>query len=323
MNLHEMERYRNAVVTRSGEISYVDAGDGPLALFVHGVGTNAYLWRNVIGLLHSERRCVAIDLPLHGHTPVRPNQDLSLTALAQLVEDFCEALDLRDIDLVANDTGGAIAQIFAARHPGRLATFTLTNCETHDNVPPPAFKPTVWLARAGLLAPLMRGLGSNPGRARRFVFGSGYEHPERLSDDVVRAYLEPLLGTRRAAREFQRWIASMHSSDLLAVEPDLRRLTVPALVVWGTGDMFFDRKWAYWLRDTIPGVTEVVEIEGARLFLPDERADELVFHLRRRWAAHGHAPAGDYGRDVRHAAQGVALARGGHDDGRRDKNGAQ
>jgi pimeloyl-ACP methyl ester carboxylesterase len=86
-------------------------------------------------------------------------------------------------------------------------------------------------------------------------------------------------------------MVSMRPRDLLAAEPALKRLTVPTLVVWGTGDVFFDRKWAYWLRDTIPGVTEVVELEGARLFLPDERADQFVYHLRRHWAAHGAAGA--------------------------------
>jgi pimeloyl-ACP methyl ester carboxylesterase len=62
------------------------------------------------------------------------------------------------------------------------------------------------------------------------------------------------------------------------------------LVVWGTGDILFRVRWAYRLRDTIPGVTEVVEIEGAKLFFPDERAIDLVPHLRRHWAAQ--APSG-------------------------------
>lgn len=152
-------------------------------------------------------------------------------------------------------------------------------------MPPPAFKPTVWLARTGLLPLLARGLVNRPNLARRLVFGSGYEHPERLSSDVIQAYLTPILGTRQAARQFNRWLASMRPRDLLAVESDLKRLTAPTLVVWGTGDVFFNRKWTYWLRDTIPGVTEVVALDGARLFFPDERADELVFHLRRHWAA--------------------------------------
>jgi pimeloyl-ACP methyl ester carboxylesterase len=82
-----------------------------------------------------------------GRLAVRPGQDLSLTGLAKVVEDFCAALDLTGVDLVANDTGGAVAQIVAAHQPERLATVTLTNCETQGNVPPLAFKPMVWPGR--------------------------------------------------------------------------------------------------------------------------------------------------------------------------------
>jgi pimeloyl-ACP methyl ester carboxylesterase len=78
----------------------------------------------------------------------------------------------------------------------------------------------------------------------------------------------------------------MGPRDLLAAEPALRQLQVPILVVWGTDDVFFPRHWAHWLRETIPGVTEVMELEGARLFFPDERADEFVSHLRRHWETH-------------------------------------
>jgi pimeloyl-ACP methyl ester carboxylesterase len=286
MHPHPLDQQRRTIQTPSGEISAIDVGEGRVALFVHGLGTGALLWRNVIQQLEGERRCVAFDLPLHGRSPARRDQDFSLAALAELVEQVCEALDLHDIDLVANDTGGAIAQIFAARHPERLATFTLTDCETHDNVPPAPLKSSVFLARIGVFAPLARLLARNTVRARKMVFGSGYEHPERLSDEMVEAFLQPLFGTALAAGQFQRWIASSNPRDLLAAEPALRQLRVPTLVVWGTDDVFFPRHWAHWLRATIPGVTEVVELEGARLFFPDERADELVFHLRRHWAAH-------------------------------------
>ena len=127
--------------TRSGEMAYVDEGEGRTALFVHGVATSSRLWHPLVEEFRGERRCVAIDLPLHGATP--PRADYTLPALAEAIEDFCAALDLHDVDLVANDTGGAIAQVFAARHPERLRTFTLTNCDTHDNLPPEEFRPTV------------------------------------------------------------------------------------------------------------------------------------------------------------------------------------
>jgi pimeloyl-ACP methyl ester carboxylesterase len=288
MSLHQFDTRRAQITTRHADLSYLDAGEGPPALFVHGVGTNACLWRNVIKHVADVRRCLAFDLPLHGASPVRANQDFTLNGLAGLIEEFCDAMDLADVDLVAHDTGGALSQIFAARHPERLRTFTLTNCDTHDNVPPEAFKPTVELAKAGALAPSAPALLADLATARDVVFASGYEHPEKLSLEAVRAYLEPVLGTRRAAEQFERMLTLLEPDDLLAIEPALQQLTVPTLVVWGTSDEFFDVRWAYWLRDTIPGVTEVIEIAGAKLFFPDERGAELAHHLLRHW--HEHAP---------------------------------
>ncbi len=283
--LERLDKHRGQVDTPSGPASYVDTGGpGRPVLFVHGVGTSSYLWRNVIDQLDGQRRCVALDLPLHGHTPAAADQDFTLPGLARFVADCCDALDLADIDLVANDTGGAVAQVFAAGHPERLHTLTLTNCEAHNNVPPPALRPAVLLARTGL--PLWR-LGPrftrDIQRGRKRFFGSGYENVASLPADIAGAWLNGAFGSAESARQFQRLMVSLRARDLLAAEPALARLRVPTLIVWGTGDRFFNRKWAYWLRDTIPGATEVVEIDGGRLFFPDERAAELTTALRRHW----------------------------------------
>ena len=285
--LEQLDKHRGQVHTRSGPASYIDTGGpGRVALFVHGVGTSSYLWRHVIGQLDGQRRCVAFDLPLHGQTPAAADQDFSLPALARFVADFCDALELTDVDLVANDTGGAVAQVFAAGHPERLHTLTLTNCEAHDNLPPKALLPAVLLARMGLFARLGRWLAHDIPRARKRVYGGGYQDVANLPEDVVRAWVEPLLGTAESARQYQRLFTSLHTRDLLAIEPALGRLQVPTLIVWGTGDNVFRRKWAYWLRDTIPGAADVIEMDGARLFFPDERATELTAALRRHWDAH-------------------------------------
>src|SRR6478736_2370734 len=145
LSLDAFDDARNEIRTETATLSYVDIGSGPAAMFDHGVGTNAALWRNVIAEVSSERRCVAFDLPLHGHSPAPDEQDFRLNALAGLIGEVCAALGLDTVDLVAHDTGGALAQIFAANHPERLRTLTLTNCDTHDNVPPEEFKPTVEL----------------------------------------------------------------------------------------------------------------------------------------------------------------------------------
>jgi pimeloyl-ACP methyl ester carboxylesterase len=285
MQLSELNAHRHTAATRFGEISYLDFGAGPTALFVHGIATNAYLWRHVMDALSGQRRCIAIDLPLHGRSPVTAEQDLSLAALAAGLDDFCEVLGLTGVDLVANDTGGAIAQIFAARRPQRLATLTLTNCDTVDNLPPEAFKPMVELAAAGNLAPSAVAMFANLEAAAQISFASGYEHLDRIDRDVIRSYLQPCFGTIEQARQFERLLVSLDVADLQAVMPQLRELTVPTLVVWGTGDAFFDVSWAYWLRDTIPGTTRVVTVDGARLFFPEERPMDLVPHLEQHWSA--------------------------------------
>jgi pimeloyl-ACP methyl ester carboxylesterase len=272
------------VATAAGPAGYLDSGgSGPVAVFVHGVGTGSTLWSGVIDRVRAEQRCVAVDLPLHGGTP--PAADYSLGATADFVIHFCAALGLTGVDLVANDTGGAVAQIVAARRPDLLRSLTLTNCDTHDNVPPKVFLPTVLLARAGLMAPIAPRLLRDPRRARKRLFGFTYQDIERLPLEVARAWMEAVLGTPERAREFQRWIAGLRPRDLLAAEPDLARLRVPTLMVWGTGDRFFAVKWAYWLRDLIPGATEVIEVPDGRLFFPHERPDDLAQPLLHFWKA--------------------------------------
>jgi pimeloyl-ACP methyl ester carboxylesterase len=285
MQLTELNAHRHTAATPSGDISYLDVGAGPVALFVHGIASNAYLWRHVIDAVAGRRRCIAPDLPLHGQSPVTAGQDLSLTALGANLEDLCGSLGLTGIDLVANDTGGAIAQIFAARHPERLATVTLTNCDTQDNMPPEAFKPLIELAAAGELAPTAVAMLADLAAAARASFEAVYEHLDRMDLDVIRSYLEPCFGTMERARQFERLLTSLDAGDLRAVAPQLKELTVPTLMVWGTGDTFFDVSAAYWLRDVIPGATGVVTVDGARLFFPEERPMDLVPHLERHWAA--------------------------------------
>ena len=199
----------------------------------------------------------------------QPDQDFTLPGLARFVADCCDALELTDFNMVANDTGGAVAQVFAAGHPERLRTLTLTNCEAHDNVPPKALLPAVLLARMGLHARLAPRLMAhdNP-RTRKRVYGRTYQDIANLPEEIARVWLEAQTGTPDAARQGQRLLTSLHARDLLAAEPALRRLQVPTLIVWGTGDIFFRRKWAYWLRDAIPGATEDGRDRGRAPVLP-------------------------------------------------------
>jgi len=277
-----MASAKASVGTWFGEIAYSEQGQGSAALFVHGVFHNGHLWRGVIDRLKGDRRCLAIDLMAHGDTKISADQDVSFTAQAEMLEAFCAALDLADVDLVANDSGSGIAQIFAARHPARIRSLVLTNGDIHDNWPPPSFERTRTAAAQGLLGPALQRMLIDLDFARS-SFALGYEHPERLSAETFRASLAPLVSSEQHTRDLVRFIAAMDCRHTVAVAPLLRQLEVPTLVAWGTADGFFDTQWAYWLKGAIPGCRRVVELEGAKLFFPEERPDELAQAIRAHW----------------------------------------
>ena len=281
MDVNTFLSHRRSLTTPSGEIAYTELGTGPAVLFVHGVGTSGLLWRNAIEELRGTSRCVAVDLPAHGGSAAR--DDMSAAALAGVLAELCDGLGLGQVDLVGNDTGGAVAQIFAARHPEWLRSLTLTNCDCEGNFPPPDFAPVIEQARQGALAPLLAALAANPETWPTNPLSVGYQYPERVSEEVWRAYLTGIGGTIERARESERLLAALDAADIEAVGEPLRALDVPTLLVWGTGDTGFDIKWAYYLRDLIPGAKEVVEVDGAKIFVPEERPEDLVPHLRRFW----------------------------------------
>src|SRR5215468_12247694 len=187
---------KRSVQTASGRISYTEEGVGPVALFVHGVLLNGYLWRHQLAKLSDIRRCIAVDLLAHGDTEIAPGQDVSVTANAEMLRQFLDALKIDQVDLVGNDSGGGIAQIFAAMHPKRVRSLTLTDCDTHDNWPPEAFKPFLAMAAGGGLRRTLEALLADKNTYRSAqALGPAYEHPEQVSDETIEVYLRPFLRT--------------------------------------------------------------------------------------------------------------------------------
>jgi pimeloyl-ACP methyl ester carboxylesterase len=285
VDLNEFNAHRTSASTPAGEIAYVDIGEGPPAVFVHGLFTSSFLWRNVIARVRDKRRCIAFDLPAHGRTEVPAERGVALPDQADALGALCDELGLESFDLVGNDTGGAIAQVFATSQPSRVRSLVVNNCDAHDQAPPQSFIPTVELAANGQLAPLMVNVLDDLDRARQGL-AQGYEHPELVTDETIREYFQPF-STLAGARLLERAITALVPEDLIAIEPRLATLDVPTLIVWGTGDVFFETRWAYWLRDAIKGADRVVEIEGAKLFLPDERAAEFAPLLQEHWDSVG------------------------------------
>jgi len=163
---------------------------------------------------------------------------------------------------------------------------TLTNCDVHDNWPPPAFMPLVNLARAGQLGKTLAGLLANPDVARSpRGLGMAFQFPERLSDDVLSVYLQPTCDSSERQSQVDRYTAAMDNTQTLRIHQCLTSFQKPSLVVWGDDDVFFPASWAHWLKDTIPGVRRVAILKAARLFFPEERSDEFNDLLRTHWVA--------------------------------------
>jgi pimeloyl-ACP methyl ester carboxylesterase len=279
-NQQTRQTIRN-IETSSGRISYAETGSGPVALFVHGVLLNKHLWRRQLTGLSDIRRCIAVDLLAHGDTEIEPGQDVSVTANANMLREVLDALQIDQVDLVGNDSGGGIAQIFAAFNPNRVRSLTLTDCDTHDNWPPEAFKPFVAMAVAGGLNDTLNAMLADKAIYRSpGALGPAYERPENVSDEDIEIYLRPLVRTQQRTRDLQRFVAAFDHKHTLVIEPRLRQLLAPTLIVWGTDDIYFPVKWAYCLAETIPGAKPPVELAGARIFFPEERPEVFNRLLR-------------------------------------------
>lgn len=266
---------RKFASTPSGDIAYVEQGEGPVALFIHGVPLNGLHWRHVMAELQAGRRCIALDLMGLGYTRIGPRHDVSFDAQARMVREFLDAMGIDKVDLVANDSGGAVSQIFAASHPHRLRTLTLTNCDVHDNWPPEAIHPSILAARNGTLIERYERLMHEP-EVRQARFARAYADPRVLTDDIYRAYVEPLVASEQSRDNFHRYWLAFDNAQTLRIEPRLRELRVPTLVVWALDDIFFDVKWAHWLGRTIPGTVKVVTVPDAKLFFPEDRPQALL-----------------------------------------------
>ena len=279
---------RNNVQTASGRISYAEQGSGPVALFVHGVLLNNHLWRHQLAQLGDVRRCIAPDLLAHGDTEIAPDQDVSVTANAKMLAEFLDALQIDKVDVVGNDSGGGIAQIFAALYPERVRSLALTNCDTHDNWPPEAFKPFLAMSAAGGLGGTLEAMLADKSIYRSpGALGPAYEQPEQVSDESIETYLRPFLRTPQRTRDFERFLAAFDNVHTLAIEQQLRALQAPTLIAWGTDDVYFPVQWSHWLAEAIPGTRRRVEFDGARIFFPEERWEAFNQEVRAHWHAAG------------------------------------
>lgn len=261
-----------------GALRYRDAGTGDPIVFLHGLLQDGRVWDPVVERLRNEFRCITPDLPLGAHrTAMHPHADLTTEGVGRLVADFLEALELRDVTLVGNDTGGAIAQVVAARHAERLGRLVLTSCDAFDNFPPKIFRALAPAARAGLLSIILAPLRFRT--ARRLPSGYGWlTHgplPHHLIDDWIAAYF----ADKDVRRDTRTFTASLGDRDLLCgIAAELSHFRKPALVAWAADDRLFPVEHAERLGRVLPDA-RVAFIESSRSWImldQPQRTAELI-----------------------------------------------
>jgi pimeloyl-ACP methyl ester carboxylesterase len=266
-----------------GTINYDLAGsaasDAPPVVFIHGLLVDGQLWRGVAAALAEQGvRSYSPDLPLGGHRiALKPDADLSPRGVARLILDFLAALDLSDVTLVGNDTGGALCQFLIDTDPSRIGRLVLTNCDGFEKFPPPPFGLLVKAGRSPRrLKAMMPAMRST--RVRHSVLGFG-ALARHLDAEVTRSWIDPVRTDAAIRRDAARFMGAIDKRDLLDVSTRLGAFDKPVRLVWGAADRFFRLELAHRLRDAFPDAT-LVEVPGGRTFLPIDEpgrvADEII-----------------------------------------------
>jgi pimeloyl-ACP methyl ester carboxylesterase len=268
----------------AGAIRYRDTGAGPPIVFVHGLLVDGTLWRKVVPSLEGRYRCIVPDWPLGSHTiPMKPSADMSPPAIARMFAEFLDKLDLRDVTLVANDTGGALTQILmASGETDRIGRVVLTPCDAFENFLPPLFRPLQWLARVpGAVNPVVQSL--RVPALRRLPFAFGWLTKRRVPNEVTAAWLRPAQTDKGIRRDVARLLRGIDSRFTLEAAERLRGFDRPVLIAWAPEDRFFPLAHARKLAELLPDA-RVEEVPDSYTFVSEDQP-ELVARLVGEFAA--------------------------------------
>lgn len=264
---------RKEIELPAGRIRYREAGQGKPIVFVHGYLVDGRLWAGVVDRLADRFRCLAPDWPMGSQqVAMNPDADLSPAGVAATIASFLEALELEDVTIVGNDSGGAMSQVLVTSHPERIGRLVLTNCDTHENFPPGIFKAMPPLAKlpggmAVLGAPFR--IGAIGRRAFRPFART------RIPDDLVASWLSPGLSDPAVKHDLKKVTAGMNKRYTLEAAAKLRDSQLPILLTWAPGDRYFPIKYAERLASEA-GNARIVTIADAKTFVPLDQPARLA-----------------------------------------------
>jgi pimeloyl-ACP methyl ester carboxylesterase len=283
MDVRQFHATRRFARLRQGRVAYVERGHGPAALFLHGLPLNGYQWRGALDRLSPYRRCIAPDFLGVGYSETPQGAEQTPVAQGAMLSALLDYLGVKTADIVGSDSGGAVAQLFAAHYPERVRTLLLTNCDAGADCPPQVLLPLIADAHAGTAAETSIVSMLNDHAKARETLGAAYTNPNTLTADLLEVYLRPFVQSPLRKQQFNQFLIALEQNVLQPVEPDLRRFQSPVRIVWGTGDTLFKPDSPDYLHRLFPRSRGVRRIEGAKLFWPEEFPEILAEEARKLW----------------------------------------
>jgi len=284
MNASEFHSARKFADTPFGRIAYVERGSGPVALFIHGLPLCGYQWRSAFEELSPIRTCVAPDLMGLGYTEVAAGQDISFESQARAINALLDAKSIGQVDLIGNDTGGGVSQIFTVMYPTKVRTLTLTNCEVSDLWPNAMLTQFYGGLKAGIVGEAFKVMAHDEAVAHSRL-ANVFEYPARLTRDLLGVYFGPFVDSAERRELLKGFADAERNRDqIVAVTPGLRSSKIPSQVLWGEADTAFDGPSSVeWLRANLGGIRKVTTVPGAKLFWPEEHPRLLTVLLKEFW----------------------------------------
>lgn len=264
---------RREIDLPAGRIRYREAGEGKPVVFVHGYLVDGRLWDGVVDGLSDRYRCLAPDWPIGAQQiAMKPDADLSPYGIAAIIASFLDALDLEDVTIVGNDSGGAMSQVLATRHPERIGRLVLTNCDTHENFPPGIFKTMPPIAKLPGGMDVLAAPFRIPALARA-AFKPFTKKP--IPPDLIASWMEPALHDAGVKRDTKKVTVGMNKRYTLEAAEKLRSSELPILLTWAPGDRLFPLKYAERLASEVPNA-RIVQIPDAATFVPLDQPQRLA-----------------------------------------------
>jgi pimeloyl-ACP methyl ester carboxylesterase len=257
-------------------VRYRERGAGPTIVFVHGLLVNGDLWRNVVPPLAEHFRCITPDWPLGSQEiALSPKTRLTAPLAAGMIADFLKELDLNDVTLVGNDTGGGLCQMVVTQHPERIGRLVLTSCDAFENFPPKALYPLMGAARVpGLPWALLQSMRFAPLRRMPIAFGWLTKRP--IPDEIVMdSYLGPSLRDSAVRQDAVNLIKDISPKHTKRAAQKFGGFDKPVLIAWAKEDRIFPVSDARRLSQAFPNA-RLELIEDCYTFVSEDQPDKLA-----------------------------------------------